>query len=82
MHKGMVTTGLQLHSIKANHLEIGEHVLTASLDLSAAFNIVNVGLLLRRLENLGLPLEVLRLIKIWITNRSYYVNINGKNLWG
>ena len=66
------TVGLLLQSILANDADIGEHVLMASLDLSAGFDIVNVPLLLRRLEILGLHSDVLRLIRTWITNRSYY----------
>ena len=75
----MATEGPLLQSIIANHTDIGECVLMASLDISVAFNIVNVPLLLKWLENLGLPDDVLRLLKTWITNRSYYVNINGAN---
>ena len=51
--KSTTTAGLLLQSIIANHTDIGEHVLMANLDLSAAFNIVNVPLLLKRLAVLG-----------------------------
>ena len=53
-----------------------DYALIASLNLSAPFDIVNVRLVMKRLETPGLPPDVLRLIQIWITNRSYYVNIN------
>ena len=35
----------------------------ASLDLSAAFDVVNTALLLKRLKIIGLPEDVIRLIK-------------------
>ena len=53
-----------------------DYALIVSLNLSAPFDIVNVRLVMKRLETPGLPPDVLRLIQIWITNRSYYVNIN------
>ena len=51
----------------------------ASLDLSAAFDMVNTDLLLKRLKIVGNPEDVVSLIKIWLTDRSFYVCINGKN---
>ena len=69
-YKSTATAGLFLRSIIANHADVGEHVLMASLDLSAAFDILKVLLILRRLEILGLPSVVLRLIRTWITNKS------------
>ena len=55
-----------------NHL-----VLLASLDLSAAFDIVNVDLLLRRLTVIGLPNDVVDLIGVWLRERFFYVSVNG-----
>ena len=43
-HMSMAMVGLLLQSIIAYHINIGEHVLTASLDLRAAIDIVNVSL--------------------------------------
>ena len=37
----------------------------ASVDLSAAFDIVNVNMLLKRLKKVGLPNDVIDLIEIW-----------------
>ena len=51
----------------------------ASLDLSSAFDLVNVNLLIKRLKVLGLPDDLIALIKIWLENRSFYVCINGEN---
>ena len=49
------------------------------LDLSAAFDIVNISLLIKRLKIIGLPSDLIRLIRVWLENRSYYVSINGEN---
>ena len=51
----------------------------ASLDLSAAFDMVNVNLLLKRLKIIGLPVDVIDLVKVWLKDRTFYVNINGVN---
>jgi hypothetical protein len=47
--------------------------------LSAAFNLVNIKLLIKHLKTLGLPSDILRLIELWLSYRSFYVSINGKN---
>jgi hypothetical protein len=51
----------------------------ASLDLSAAFDMVNTKLLIKQLKILGLPMAVVDLIKIWLEDRSFYVSVDGKN---
>ena len=51
----------------------------ASLDLSEAFDIVNIETLMKRLKIKGLLSNVLTLIYTWLTERSYYVTLNGKN---
>ena len=43
--------------------------LMASLDLSAAFDVVNIELLLKRLVIIGLPSDVTDLIGIWLSKR-------------
>ncbi len=47
----------------------------ASLDLSSAFDLVNVELLIKRLRIIGLPNDVVRLIRTWLTDRKYYVKV-------
>ena len=51
----------------------------ASLDLSAAFDTVDIDLLLRRMEIMGLPPDFLALVSTWLKQRSFYVSINGVN---
>ena len=51
----------------------------ASMDLSAAFDVVNIELLLTRLRILGLPADVVALIEIWLKNRLFYVQVSDLN---
>ena len=49
------------------------YVILAAIDLSAAFDVVDVGLLLKRLAILGIPKDVVELIRIWLTE-SYQID--------
>jgi len=49
----------------------------ASLDLSSAFDVVNVELLLTRLTRMGLPHDVMGLIREWLVGRISYVEVEG-----
>ena len=42
------------------------YVALAGIDLSAAFDVVDVELLVKQLTILGLPKDVVKLIKIWL----------------
>ena len=77
INKSTATCGLLLQSIIARATDENNYVLMASLDLSAAFDIVNVGLLLKRLRILGLPKDLVKLIEVWLTDRQFYVEVNG-----
>ena len=70
-NKSTLSAGLILETIIANHLDIGEYVAKASLDLSVAFDIVNIETLMKRLKIKGLLSNVLTLIYTWLTKRSY-----------
>ena len=48
----------------------------ASIDLSAAFDVINIGLLVKRLRIIGLPEDVVSLIEIWLSNRIFYVEMD------
>ena len=45
--------------------------------MSAAFDLVNVELLIKRLRIIGLPTDVNNLIRAWLSDRKFYVDING-----
>jgi hypothetical protein len=51
----------------------------ASIDMSAAFDLVNIKLLIKCLKIIGVPADVVQLIEPWLSQRSFYVTVNGKN---
>ena len=71
------TLGLTVQSVLAHALDENNYALMASLDLSAAFDVVNVKLLLKRLKVIGLPHDVIKLIRVWLEQRHFYVDIDG-----
>ena len=73
------TIGLLLQSLITDALDQNHYALMASLDLSAAFDVVNIGLLVKRLDIIGVPTDVVSLIETWLTERLFYVSINGDN---
>ena len=77
--RSTLTAGLELQSILARAVNNGQYALMCSLDLSAAFDLVNVELLLKRLRVVGLPDDVISLIKCWISVRYSYVSVDGNN---
>ena len=77
--KSTASAGLVIQSILSRALDSNNFALMASIDLSAAFDLVNIDLLMKRLTIIGLPRDVLRLIKTWLMNRSFFVRIDGVN---
>ena len=75
--KSTSTLGLQIQSLIARALDESNYVLMASVDLSAAFDVVNIDLLIDRLRIIGLPRDVVGLIRCWLKDRSFYVETNG-----
>ena len=61
-NKITVTVGLLLQSLITRALDDDNYVAMAGIDFSAAFDIVDVDLLIKRLAILGLPSDVIRLI--------------------
>ena len=73
------TAGLTIQSLIASALNDDNFVIMASLDLSAAFDVVNIELLVKRLKIIGLPSDIVELITNWLSDRSFYVSIDGNN---
>ena len=48
-----------------------------SLDLSAAFDVVNRDLLFKRMDAMGLPEDLKALLKDWLSERICYVEAGG-----
>ena len=61
-----------MQSLIATALDGDEYVGMASLDLSSAFDVVDTGLLLKRLEVIGLPADIV------LKERKFYVEANGQ----
>ena len=76
--KSTTTAGILLHSLIVHATDSDNYALMASLDLSAAFDLVNVRLLIRRLRILGLPMDLVKLIEVWLTERKFYVELDGE----
>ena len=72
-----ITAMLEIQNEIANALDNNEYAAVTSLDLSAAFDVVNHDLLMNRLRVMGLPDKIVNLLQEWLLNRSMYVNVNG-----
>ena len=73
------TLSIEIQNLIARALDEDKTVLLASLDLSAAFDIVNISLLLKRLRIMGLPNDIIDLIEVWLRKRMFYVSMDGSN---
>ena len=67
---------LTYHDILANALEGGEEVNSIYTDFSKAFDRVNHGVLIKKLEKLGVGGSLLRWILSYLTGRTQTVHIN------
>jgi retron-type reverse transcriptase len=76
--KSTVTATMELQSLIAASLDQNEYVAVASLDLSAAFDVVNVDLLLDRLFIMGIPDDIIELLAAWLKDRAAYVEVSGE----
>ena len=72
------SAALILQSILARALDDKNYALMSSLDLSAAFDVVNVELLLIRLRRIGLPDDVISLVGNWLSLRYFFVSVGGE----
>jgi hypothetical protein len=63
----------------ARALENNDYILLSSFDLSSAFDVVNVELLLKRMWIIGLPDYIIKLVNVWVYDRLYYVSKGGEN---
>ena len=68
---------LEIQDQIAEKVDNGEYVAMVSLDLSAAFDVVNHKRLFKTLRTIGIPENLTLLIKEWFSNRRFYVEING-----
>ena len=71
------TACLEIQSKIAAICDEGKCAAMSSLDLSAAFDVVNRPLLIRRLRVIGLPESIVTLIQDWLTDRLAYCEVGG-----
>ncbi len=69
--RSTVTAGLTLQSLIAREMDMDCYVVMSSLDLSAAFDLVNLDLLMKRLKIMGMPDDLLQLLEVWLRQRSF-----------
>ena len=77
--KSTTTLSLRLQTLLDWALKMYKHALMTSVDLSAAFDVVNIDLLLVRLKLIGLPADLVDLIEVWLRNRFFYVEVDDHN---
>ena len=77
--RGTSTLSIELQSLIARALDEDQIGIVASLDLSSAFDLVDIDLLMKRLKIMGLPMDIIELISVWLRDRSYFVNVDGEN---
>jgi hypothetical protein len=77
--RSTTTASLTLQSLLSRKMDQSKFASMASLDLSAAFDLVDLDLLNERIRVMGLPCDVRKLLEIWLENRFYYVHANGTN---
>ena len=77
--RSTTTASLTLQSLISRKMDENKFAAMASLDLSAAFDLVDLDLLSKRIRIMGLPDDIRDLLKIWLENRFYYVQANGVN---
>jgi Reverse transcriptase (RNA-dependent DNA polymerase) len=75
-HHSTQTATLEIQAKLADILEQKEKAAVVSLDLSAAFDLVDIELLIKRLDILGIPSKLLNLISNWLNERTAYVEVN------
>ena len=76
-NRSTVSAALQLQNQIASAMDEDFYVAVASMDLTAAFDVLDVELLMKRLKILGIPEDVLALIGAWLTGRIGYVEVGG-----
>ena len=74
-NKSTATVGTLLQSMIARAADADCYVVMASLDLSMAFDLVNIELLVKRLRIMGMPNDLIKLIREWLVGRTFYVQV-------
>jgi exonuclease III len=78
-NRGTETACLEIQSRIAQECDLGNYVSMSSLDLSAAFDVVDHELLKKRMLVMGFPSQIVATISDWLKDRYFYCEVNGKN---
>ena len=62
--RSTITAALTLQSLIAREMDEDGYAAMASLDFSAAFDLVNLDLLLKRMRRMGIPEDVVQLLEV------------------
>ena len=73
------TACLEVESKISGWCDNNEYVTLASLDLSAAFDVVDHKMLIKRLGQKGLPKIIVKTIENWLQNRFFYCEVKGRS---
>jgi hypothetical protein len=73
------TACLEIQTKLSNACDNGDCAARASLDLTAAFDVVNRKLIKKRLQVNGQPSQLINLLDNWLSNRSAYRKVNKIN---
>ena len=74
-NRSTTTASADIQSKISALMDEDQYVAMASLDLSAAFDVVNVDLLLKRLRTMGITEDITHLLESWLKNRLCYVEV-------
>ena len=72
--RSTITAALAIQSVIARAIDQDDYYVLGSLDLSAAFDVVNRDLLLKRLDIMGFPDNLKAQLKDWLSERICYVD--------
>ena len=76
--RSTTTAALELQNQIAEAMDEDHFVAVASMDLSAAFDVLDVELLFTRMKKMGIPEDMLSLLRAWLSNRLAYVEVNAE----
>ena len=76
------TACLEIQSEIATHCDEGNYAIVASIDMTAAFDVVNHELLIKQLRIMGIPHELVTVIKIGLRTASFSVKLMEKSQLG
>jgi len=74
--RSTVTALKEIQSQIARQIDEGHYVAMGSLDLTAAFDVVDINLLMKRIVTSGLPSDWTELLEAWLRDRAAFVEVS------